>query len=163
MTDLCYITQFSSDKTLSPKCVESIFKNKPFEKINQVCYFQCIKRNDETIIKQIGIHTFAITNPQPTLKIRSGKKGNFTEKILQINYDNPGLIKISLPCNHELLKNNETIIPRMYPCENSNTNKLSIKRVLPISWTNINSIQINNLDYKENVFFTNITDILNNN
>jgi len=35
ITDLCYIPKFSSDITLSPKCVEAIFKNLPLDIINQ--------------------------------------------------------------------------------------------------------------------------------
>uniref|UniRef100_A0A2S2PW31 Uncharacterized protein n=1 Tax=Sipha flava TaxID=143950 RepID=A0A2S2PW31_9HEMI len=71
VTDLCYIPKFSSDISLTPKCVESIFKNSPLNEINKYCYFQCVTQdeNDDTIIKQIGIHTFAVTNPQPTLFI----------------------------------------------------------------------------------------------
>lgn len=70
ITDLCYIPKFSSDITLSPKCVEAIFKNKKLDIINQYCYFHCIKQydDDSIIIKQIGINTYVITNPQPTIK-----------------------------------------------------------------------------------------------
>ncbi|KAF0756899.1 sodium- and chloride-dependent transporter XTRP3-like [Aphis craccivora] len=59
LTDLCYTHRFSSDLTLTPKCVESIFKNLPLEEINKYCYFQCVTQtnNEETIIKQIGVNT----------------------------------------------------------------------------------------------------------
>jgi len=52
--------------------IDAIFKNLPLDVINQYCYFQCVKQRDDdsTIIKQIGIHTYTITNPQPTLKIK---------------------------------------------------------------------------------------------
>ncbi|CAI6377703.1 unnamed protein product [Macrosiphum euphorbiae] len=76
ITDLCYIPKFTSDITLTPKCVEALFRNLPLSQINKFCYFQCVKQqeNEEVIIKQIGVNTFAITNPQPTLMIRKSKK-----------------------------------------------------------------------------------------
>ncbi|CAI6353626.1 unnamed protein product [Macrosiphum euphorbiae] len=167
VTDLCYIPKFSSDITLSPKCVESIFKNKPLEIINEYCYFQCVKqhRDDTIIIKQIGINTYALTNPQPTLIIKkiNRKNKDVTTEELKINYKNPGLIKIHLPCNYELIQNSKTIIPKMYPCESNNINKLKLKRVLPISWTNIKSLKINNEEPKGDMYFGNITEILNKN
>lgn len=165
VTDLCYNPRFSSDIILSPKCVESIFKNKPLEVINQYCYFQCITQNKDkpTIIKEIGINIFAITNPQPTLKIKKEENKKIILTNLNINYNHPGLIKIHLPCNHELIKNTQVIIPKMYPCELSNRNKLKINRVLPISWTNIKTLKFNHEEKNSEVYFTNLTNILNNN
>jgi len=167
VTDLCYIPRFSSDITLSPKCVESIFKNEPLNIINEYCYFQCVKqRKDDTIIiKQIGINIFAITNPQPTLllKIYNNKNNKIRTEKLKINYNHPGLIKIYLPCNYELKQNTKTIIPKMYPCETNNFNIFKMKRILPISWTNIKSLKIDNEEKKEEMYFTNITEILNTN
>lgn len=88
---------------------------------------------------------------------------NITETILQINYNNPGLIKMTLPCNDELFKNNEILIPLMYPCETSNKNNLSIQRLLPILWTKINSIKVNNIEEKDNIFFYKSNRDTNNN
>lgn len=51
----------------------------------------------------------------------------------------------------------------MYPCESNNINKLKLKRVLPISWTNIKSLKINNKEPKGDMYFGNITEILNKN
>lgn len=165
VTDLCYIPRFSADITMSPKCVEAIFKNKPLEKINQFCYFQCVKQQDEEslIIKQTGISTFTLTNPQPTLQIKQYKTNNTTiVENLDINYDHPGLIKLTLPCNYELIKNySEIIIPKMYPCETNNINVLKLQRVIPISWTNIRSLKINHQEEQERTYFTNLTEILN--
>ncbi|KAL4083893.1 hypothetical protein QTP88_029209 [Uroleucon formosanum] len=167
VTDLCYIPRFSSDITLSPKCVESIFKNEPLNVINEYCYFQCVKqRKDDTIIiKQIGINIFAITNPQPTLllKIYNNKNNKIRTEKLKINYNHPGLKKIYLPCNYELKQNTKTIIPKMYPCETNNFNIFKMKRILPISWTTIKSLKIDNEEKREEMYFTNITEILNTN
>jgi len=79
VTDLCYTLKFSSDITLTPRCVEAIFKNLRLEEINKYCYFQCVTQvnSEETIIKRIGVNTYAITNPQPTLFIKQ-KVGNST-------------------------------------------------------------------------------------
>lgn len=163
VTDLCYIPKFSSDISLTPKCVESIFKNSPLNEINKYCYFQCVTQdeNDDTIIKQIGIHTFTVTNPQPTLFIRNGIGENTEIQELKINYEHPGLIKVKLPCDHELLQNKKVIIPKMYPCELINTNTLTIQRVLPISWTTLKSLKIIHEEQKDKMFFTNLTEILN--
>jgi len=138
------------------------------EIINEYCYFQCVKqhRDDTIIIKQIGINTYALTNPQPTLMVQkiNRKNKDVTTEELKINYKNPGLITIHLPCNYELIQNSKIIIPKMYPCESSNINKLKLKRVLPISWTNIKSLKINNEERKEDIlYFGNITEILNKN
>jgi len=78
VTDLCYTPTFSSDITLTPRCVEAIFKNLPLEEINKYCYFQCVTQvnSEETIVKQIGVNTYAITNPQPTLFIKKKWKFN---------------------------------------------------------------------------------------
>lgn len=120
--------------TLSPKYVEAIFKNLPLDIINQYCYFQCVKQNDDsTIIKQIGIHIYAITNPQPTLKIKIEKLNTIIIKEFNIYYSYPGLIKISFPCNYELLKDENILIPKMYPCESNNLNKFKINRIVPVS------------------------------
>uniref|UniRef100_A0A2S2N8T4 Envelope fusion protein n=1 Tax=Schizaphis graminum TaxID=13262 RepID=A0A2S2N8T4_SCHGA len=164
ITELCYIPKFSSDITLSPKCVEAIFKNLPLDVINQYCYFQCIKQqgDDSTIIKQIGIHTYALTNPQPTLKIKIEKLDTTIIKELNINYNYPGLIKISFPCNYELLKDEKILIPKMYPCESNNLNKFKINRMLPASWTKIKSLKTNYEETKDNnMYFTNMSEILN--
>lgn len=163
LTDLCYTPRFPSDLTLTPRCVESIFKNLPLEEINKYCYFQCVTQinNEETIIKQIGVNTYAITNPQPTLFIRKEVGNTTTSQQIYINYEHPGLIKIKLPCNHELFRNEQILIPKMYPCELSNNNKLTIQRVLPISWTNIKSLKIIHEEQKEKIYFTNLTEILN--
>lgn len=160
VTDLCYIPKFSSDISLTPKCVESIFKNSPLNEINKYCYFQCVTQdeNDETIIKQIGVHTFAVTNPQPTLFIRNGIGDSTEIKEIKIDSEHPGLIKIKLPYNYELLENKKITIPKMYPCEKSKKNVLT---VLPLSWTNIKSLQIIHEEQKDNIFFTNLTEILN--
>lgn len=163
VTDLCYIPKFSSDISLTPKCVESIYKNLPINEINKYCYFQCVTQdgNDETIIKQIGVNTFSITNPQPTLFIKNGVGETTDIQELNIDYEHPGLIKIKLPCDHEVLENKKVIIPKMYPCEISNTNKLTIHRVLPISWTNLKSLIILHEEKKDKILFSNLTEILN--
>lgn len=164
-TDLCYIPKFTSDITLTPKCVESMFKNLPLNQINKFCYFQCVKHqeSEEIIIKQIGVNTFAITNPQPTLMVRKLKNESTEIQDLKINYTHPGLIKISLPCDYELLKNDKILIPRMYPCELSNINKFEIQRILPTSWTNIRSLNIIHGEQKYKTYFTNLSEILNEN
>lgn len=165
ITDLCYIPKFTSDITLTPKCVEAMFKNLPLSQINKFCYFQCVKQqeNEEVIIKQIGVNTFAITNPQPTLVIRKSRKNVYTEtQRLKINYTLPGLIKISLPCNYELLRNGKVLIPKMFPCELSNLNKFTIHRILPTSWTNIKSLNIaHEAQRDQNIYFSNLSEILN--
>ncbi|CAI6375345.1 unnamed protein product [Macrosiphum euphorbiae] len=165
ITDLCYIPKFTSDITLTPKCVEALFRNLPLSQINKFCYFQFVKQqeNEEVIIKQIGVNTFAITNPQPTLMIRKSKKNVYTEtQKLKINYTHPGLIKISLPCNYELLRNGKVLIPKMFPCELSNLNKFTIQRILPTSWTNIKSLNIGHEAQKDqNIYFSNLSEILN--
>ncbi|XP_050547921.1 uncharacterized protein LOC126909530 [Daktulosphaira vitifoliae] len=167
VTDLCFIPKFSADVTLSPRCVEAIYKNLPLEQINQVCYFQCIKHieNDYIIIKQIGVNSFVITNPQPNLKVRTFNDHNYTETELDINYDYPDLIKITLSCEQELIRNNNILIPKMYPCEKINKNTLKILRILPISWTNIKSLKIKHDDPEaiEKFYFNNISEILNKN
>jgi len=60
-----------------------------------------------------------------------------------------------------VIRNEKIIIPKMYPCELSNTNKLTIQRVLPISWTNIKSPKIIHEEQKDKIFFTNLTEIIN--
>ena len=163
VTDLCYTPRFSSDITLTPRCVEAIFKNLPLDEINKYCYFQCVTQtnNEETIIKQIGVNTYAITNPQPTLYIRKEVDNIITTQKLFINYEHPGLLKLKLPCNHELIKNEQTLIPKMYPCELSNNNKLTVQRVLPISWTNIKSLKIIHEEQRDKIYFTNLSEIMN--
>lgn len=165
VTDLCYIPKFTSDITLTSKCVESMFKNLPLNQINKFFYFQCIKHqeSEEIIIKQIGVNTFAITNPQPTLMVRKLINENTGIQNLKINYTHPGLIKISLPCDYELLKNDKILIPKMYPCELSNINKFKIQRILPTSWTNIRSFNIIHEEQKDKIYFKNLSEILNEN
>lgn len=70
---------------------------------------------------------------------------------------------MTFPCNYELLKDGFILIPKMYQSELNNINKLSIPKILLISWTNIKSLKINNLETRENMFFTNISEILNKN
>lgn len=82
---------------------------------------------------------------------------------LKINYSHPGLIKITFPCNYDLLRNNEILIPKMYPCESNNLNKFTIKRILPVSWTTIKSLKINYEETRDNVYFTIMSEILNAN
>ncbi|KAL4121619.1 hypothetical protein QTP88_014094 [Uroleucon formosanum] len=165
ITDLCYISKFSSDITFSPKCVEAILKNKNLNIINQYCYFQCIKQydDDSIIIKQIGINTYVITNPQPILTIKKVILNITETEELELNYDPPGLIKITFPCNYELLRNDVVLIPKMYSCETNNLNTYLVKRVLPVSWTKIKSLNINHDTKKENIVFSNLIEILNQN
>jgi len=154
-TDLCYIPKCSSDINLSPKCVEAIFKNKKLDIINQYCYFQCIKQydDDSIIIKQIGINTYALTNPQPTLSIKKEILNITKTEELKLNYNHPGLIKITLPCSYELLRNDIVLIPKMYPCETNNLNTYSVKMVLPVSWTKIKSLNLNHENKKKGYSF----------
>jgi len=57
---------------LNTQMCRGIFKNLPLEEKNIYCYFQCVTQvnSEETFIKQIGVNTYAITNPQPTLFIK---------------------------------------------------------------------------------------------
>jgi hypothetical protein len=70
---------------------------------------------------------------------------------------------MTFQCSYELLKNDIVLIPKMYPCETNNLNTYSVKRVLPVSWTKIKSLNINYANTKESIFFSNLTEILNQN
>jgi len=49
----------------------------------------------------------------------------------------------------------------MYPCESSNLNKFKINRILPVSWTKIKSLKTNYEETKDNIYSTNMSEILN--
>jgi len=49
----------------------------------------------------------------------------------------------------------------MYPCESNNPNKFKINRILPVFWTKIKSLKTNYEETKNNMYFINMSEILN--
>ncbi|KAF0720921.1 Uncharacterized protein FWK35_00035814, partial [Aphis craccivora] len=84
-------------------------------------------------------------------------------KKLANKYRGPFTIIEKISDLYELLRNDIVLIPKMYPCEINNLNTHSVKRVLPVSWTKIKSLNINHENKKESISFPNLTEILNQN
>lgn len=162
---LCFIDFFEPNQDDSPRCIKNIFLEKSFNEINNACNFRCEPVHNNIIVKKIKSNTFIISNPQDTLVLFDYT--NNATKPLKLNNTLTGTIKLTLPCEKSLLfinktepEQNEVIIPRMFPCSKFNKEIATVTRILPLQWTNLDTVHISRVE-DPSMTFTNLDKIIN--
>lgn len=132
---LCYIPRFSADSVQGPECAKKLYNGATVEQLNYHCPMRCHKSNS-LIISEIAEETYIITHPKPKTEIKCQNK---ITKLPESFYTSPGAIKVTIPCNCELISNDEEIIPKRFPCPGSAPPDSVITHIIPAAWSNLKS------------------------
>ena len=160
-TGLCYLTQFEDSTEEFPLCIKNIFLNKPKIELNEICRYRCEKRHKKILLRKISENEYILTNVQENIQIYDKNK-NTWEPLTIENQTKLGAIKIKLPCNLELQIKNRTIIPQTIPCFKDNLQNTKYHRIIPVQWTDFDSLTIDKLSTGTS-HFKNITNIFKEN
>ncbi|KAG5891130.1 hypothetical protein JTB14_022242 [Gonioctena quinquepunctata] len=100
---LRYVLRSSVDLVQGPECAEELYYGATVKQLNYHCPMRCHK-SKSLIISEIAEETYIITHVKPPTEIISPKEAIQFQKGL---YKAPGTIEITIPCNCELISNNE--------------------------------------------------------
>jgi len=161
---LCFLDTFESDSDNSPLCAKKIFKNRPFHELNTACHFKCEPLHSKTLIKKVNHDTYTITNPKKNLMLLQNFRGEKLYTPLEINATEGGALLLTLPCETELIYNdngdNVTLIPENFPCSKNTPQNSDIHRILPLQWSTFGGIIIDSFNPIQ-IKFDNISRIYN--
>lgn len=153
---LCHIPRFSAAMTTSPQCLYSLFRSSRIFEITENCPFNCYP-SASMRISEVEEDTYVITHPAV------GTIVNCSGKITQIDpaeYDRPGALQISLPCNCFLSSNGHILIPKKFPCNNTLPDKLKTVHLLPAAWSSLRSLHVPDASTHLTATFYNMSECL---
>lgn len=155
---LCFLPRFLSDNVHGPGCAKTLFEGASLKDITQHCPIHC--RSDSTItITEVDTHTFVITHPSNTTHIVCGHSSkSIPENII----NQPGSIRIKLPCNCELRDKDSIIIPKRYPCGSLTTQESLYTHIIPAAWSKLQSFKFSPARKVDTATFSNLSEIFNN-
>ena len=136
--NMCFLDLFDSAYE-SPECAKSLLLSKNLISLNKVCSFRCEPKHTKTIIRKVSQNNYIISNPQNSLILHDAIKNQTIPT--EIDYENPGAIKLTIPCHFELhqITNDEKqiLIPQDFPCSINQPEDLIISRIVPLQWSNL--------------------------
>ncbi|KAJ8910407.1 hypothetical protein NQ315_011371 [Exocentrus adspersus] len=155
---LCYIPRFSGDALHGPTCARKLFSGTTVTELSQHCPLSCHGSTSLTI-SEIEEGTYVVTHPKPATYIRCGQN---TTVLKDSAYSSPGAVKIHVPCNCEMVVNEEVIIPQRYPCLRDRTPGAAIAHILPAAWSTLKSFYIDPTTTSK-LRYSNLTECLDTN
>ena len=135
-----------------------MFKGGTVEEIYKNCIISC-QSFKNLLITEVQTDVYVITHPNPATKI---KCGNTTQRFQNSSFITPGAVELKLPCDCEMIQNDEILIPKKFSCGTDSPTKLKMVHVLPAAWLKPKSLQLDPVDNEKEWIFRNMTEILNN-
>lgn len=152
-SNLCLIPRFSYHSSLAAKCAKFLIKGTSLNKLKDYCEFHCVAAPDHTVVTQLKVNQFLITNTLNELDIIC-EDDKLTSKIPKIEI---GTVELNLPCNCKVMNQNEIIIDTTSPCDKRDFSNPAINHLIPLTWTNLDNLKIDPFDLKKRTEFDNIT------
>lgn len=158
---LCFLPRFVPNHLYGPDCARTLFNGATVNEISQNCPLIC-HTSSQTLISEIDIDVFVITNPTENMKISCQNK---VTSLLETNHDYPGAIKLTLPCYCKLMTDKNILIPEKYPCDKTDNHptESDIVHIIPAAWTTLQSFILNPTIKSNQPRFTNLSECLNTN
>ena len=162
---LCYLDTFEDSLDESPLCAKALFQKQTLDELNQKCNFRCEPLHNRTIIKKISQSVYLLTNVPEGLYLQSTI--NKQEKV-KLSYTStaPGAIKLKVPCNMEVRKDEPSgqsvvLIPLEFPCGKNTGLIHELQRIIPLQWAKLANVRITS-HTGSNMMFPQLSTILNN-
>lgn len=155
-TSLCLIPRYNSASSIASRCASYLLNTTNISLLKQHCEFHCYDAPNHILVKQLSINTFLLTNIQTDIHILCSTSNN-TRTISKIDI---GTLEIRLPCDCQLLEEQEILIHPITPCDARDFSSPVVYHLIPLPWTNLDNMKIDPLDKTDRTEFYNVTNFV---
>lgn len=156
---LCYLPRFAGDVLQGPECAIKLFQGTTVTDLTTHCPMRCHHSNLLSI-SDLNEDTYLLTHPKPGMAILCGSQSTPIKNEL---INSPGALKMKIPCNCQLVQDETIWIPHRFPCPVNSDSYTKITRILPASWTTLQSFVLNPTTDQAPPRFQNIQECINHN
>jgi len=154
---LCFLPRVSTDPFYGPTCTTKMFRGASVNELSKHCPMKCQQEKTMTVT-EVEEDEFVITHPTTNTHITCK---NGTTTIDNQYLKNPGAILLSLPCDCQLVENQEIMIHSRYPCNKNTTQGPEIHHVIPAMWSTLHSYMIFPHNWKNQLVYKNFSECFN--
>lgn len=157
---LCLLPRHEISTSPEQRCIKEIIKQSPIKDLKENCQFTCFTRQNHLQVTKLLTNKYLITNIQNDISL-SCPDHNVT-KLLPKN--RAGTVEIWIPCLCKVVDNkNKTIISQIFPCDRNDASQPEVTHLLPMAWTNFQTISIIPLEQTQRHSFDSAEEIIKQN